>query len=122
MLRKLLLFVFLSCGLFACSSEQSTIALNWFTRIDHAPGCGDKNVALITGNDTLLCPLYRAIFSGDSLVAKSEGKCYFIDLQDITRYNSIDDLEEIDCADFDQFIKNGTAAWPKQGIYDQRVE
>jgi len=37
-------------------------------------------------------------------------------------YNSIEDLKEIDCADFDQYIKVGTAAWPKQGIYDQRVE
>lgn len=122
MIRILTLTAVLFCGVFSCSSEQSTIALNWFTRIDHAPGCGDKNVALITGTDTLLCPLYRAIFNGDSLVAKSEGKCYFIDLQDITKYNSIEDLEEIDCADFDQFIKLGAGGWPKQGIYDQRVE
>ena len=117
-----LLFSCLLLALFACSSRQPTTALNWYSRIDHAPGCGEKSVAFIAAKDTLLCPLDRAIFNGDSLVAKSAGKCYFIDLQEITRYKTTADLEEIDCARFNDFIKIGTADWPRQGIYDQRVE
>jgi len=88
-----------------CASEQRTIALNWYARIDHAPGCGEQSVALIAGKDTLLCPIDRAIYSGDTLVATSGSVCYFIDLQAITDYKSKSDLTAIDCADFDGFIR-----------------
>jgi len=98
--------IFLLIGLLcACSGQQSSVALNWYTRIDHAPGCGDRNVALIAGKDTLLCPIDRAIYSGDTLVATSGSVCYFIDLQAITDYKSKSDLTAIDCADFDGFIR-----------------
>lgn len=113
-----LLFTF-----FACSSEQSAIALNWFARIDHAPGCGgSRNAALIAGKDTLVCPLDRAYFNGDSIALRSEGKCYFINLQRITEYKSKADLEEINCEGLADFIGFNASEWPKQGIYDQRVE
>ena len=109
-------------SLLGCTSEQSTIALNWYARIDHAPGCGAQNVALITGSDTLLCPLDRAFFNGDTLAAKSAGKCYFINLQAITEYKNIADLEEIDCRTIKEFVVVNASSWPKQGIYDQRIE
>lgn len=120
MIRFLTLCLFLS--FLACSSEQPSIALNWYSRIDHAPGCGEKNVALIAGKDTLLCPLKQAFFNGDSLVAKSGEKCYFVDLQNITDYGNITDLKEIDCEDFKAFISMNVSTWPKQGIYDQRLD
>ena len=117
-----MLFVCMFFSLLACSSEQKTIALNWFTRIDHAPGCGEGNVALIACKDTLLCPIERAFFNGDSLAANSAGKCYFIDLQRITEYKSKADLAEINCDGIKEFVVVGVASWPKQGIYDQRLE
>ncbi len=122
MLGRFILLIFFFCSLFSCSSEQSAIALNWFTRIDHAPGCGERNVALITGNDTLLCPLDRAFFNGDSLAAKSEGKCYFIDLQRVADYESRAELQEISCEELEKFVILNASSWPKQGIYDQRIE
>lgn len=112
-------FLFTLCG---CSSEQSAIALNWFSRIDHAPGCGERNVALITGSDTLICPLDRAFFNGDSLAAKSAGKCYFVDLQRIETYKSTADLQEINCDKVKTFVVVNASSWPKQGIYDQRLD
>lgn len=96
-----------------CASEQSAIALNWYARIDHAPGCGEHNAALIAGKDTLLCPLNEALFNGDSLVVRSDGKCYFFNLQNITSYRGADQFMTIDCASFEEYITVQADGWPR---------
>jgi len=105
-----------------CSSKQSAIALNWYARIDHAPGCGDRNAALIAGKDTLLCPLHAARFNGDSLVVRSEGKCYFINLQNITNYRGADQFMKIDCEDFEEYITVQADGWPRSFQEKEVVE
>jgi hypothetical protein len=118
-------FIPLSILLFlttACASEQSPIALNWYARIDHAPGCGERNAALIAGKDTLLCPLDQARFNGDSLVVRSGGTCYFIELQRITDYRFSSQFKTIDCAAFDEYITVEAAGWPRSFQEEEVIE
>jgi|GEM_PF-2093853 len=111
------LLIFLLIGLLcACSGQQSSVALNWYTRIDHAPGCGDRNVALIAGKDTLLCPLDEALFNGDSLVVRSQGQCYFFSLRVINDYKSLANFEKIDCGGFKNFITHHVGGWPHDPV------
>lgn len=106
----------------ACASEQSAIALNWYARIDYAPGCGAEEAALIAGKDTLLCPLEQAFFNGDSLVVRSEGRCFFIDLENITAYRSAADFQSIDCAAFEGFITVQADGWPHSFQEEDQIE
>jgi len=106
----------------ACSSKQSAIALNWYARIDHAPGCGEHNAALIAGKDTLLCPLDEARFNGDSLVVRTGNICYFIDLDKITDYRHSSQMMTMDCTAFKDYITVHSDRWPRSFQEKEVVE
>ncbi len=107
LLLSLLLLVFTGC-----TRQSSTVALNWYARLEPSPACGEGQSALLAGPDTLLCAVEQMIFSGDSLVVEARGNCYFVDLQAITDYKSREDLQPIDCAAFEHFIARATRRWP----------
>lgn len=119
---KLLPLSLLAVFCLTCSSPQSPIALNWYARIDHAPGCGERNVALIAGKDTLLCPLNEARFNGDSLIARSVDVCYFIDLKNITDYQHSSQITTVDCAVFEEYISAQVDRWPRSFQEKELVE
>lgn len=119
---KELLHILLLGLCLSCSSEQSAIALNWYARIDHAPGCGDLNAALIAGKDTLLCPLNEARFNGDSLVVRSADVCYFVDLQNIASYKDFTQFATIKCAAFEAYITLQADGWPRSFQEKEVVE
>ena len=113
-MNRLLVLTAFSLALLAtaCGGEQPTRAINWYARIEHAPGCGEQNIALMAGGDQLLCPLDSALYNADSLVAISAGVCYYVDLRRIGDYKSVADMERIDCGDFLYYVRQNLSSYP----------